>query len=346
MFRRVRAGPRRGADAARVESAAGLDALPDEQLAARLDAPYYLGFAEYFCEHYDDAARHFRRGIAVSRAAGQGQFVVQMMVGLAQALESLGGLREASNTAEAAVEAARLAATRRSLGFALVAEAWTAAELGDVEHARVAAEEAVALLDGLDQSVLTRDPRPHRRHVARDRRAGALHRAAPRRGLPDFPLIEPGRRGWLYAVLARRELERGDRGPLPNGSRAARRRCEAWGFRSPKRGRSMRARSSRSPTATPRAAALASRAAERADAVRARVPAARCRTLAGVALARAGDRDAGDPRAPCARSAQLAACEASRYRDEAARELRRLGRRVTGRQRRVAPGQGLAALTG
>ena len=76
--------------------------------------PYYLGFAEYFCEHYDDAARHFRRGIEVSRGAGQGQFVVQMMVGLAHSLERLGALREASSTAESAVEAARLAGNRQA----------------------------------------------------------------------------------------------------------------------------------------------------------------------------------------------------------------------------------------
>ena len=44
--------------------------------------------------------------------------------------------------------------------------------------------------------------------------------------------------------------------------------------------------------------------------------------------------------------AELAACEASRFRDEAARELRRLGRRVSARQRRPAPGQALEALTG
>ena len=42
----------------------------------RLDTAYYLGFAEFFCERYDDAIRHFRRGIAVSRASGQGQFVI------------------------------------------------------------------------------------------------------------------------------------------------------------------------------------------------------------------------------------------------------------------------------
>ena len=149
------------AEAARVASAAGLDALPDEQLTARLDLPHYLGFAEYFCEHYEDAARHFRRGIALARASGQGQFVGSMMVGLAQALERLGRLREAHGVAEAAVEAGRLTGNRQAIGFALVAEAWTAAELGEVEHARAAAEEAVTLLDELDESVLTRATHAH-----------------------------------------------------------------------------------------------------------------------------------------------------------------------------------------
>ena len=105
------------AEPARVASAAGLDALPDELLAARLDLPYYLGFAEYFCERYEDAARHLRRGIALARAVGQGQFVVPMMVGLAQALERLGRLREALNTAEAAVEASRLSGNRQAVGL-------------------------------------------------------------------------------------------------------------------------------------------------------------------------------------------------------------------------------------
>jgi DNA-binding NarL/FixJ family response regulator len=42
----------------------------------------------------------------------------------------------------------------------------------------------------------------------------------------------------------------------------------------------------------------------------------------------------------------LAACEANRYRDEAARQLRRLGRRVSARQRRAGHGHGLGALSG
>jgi DNA-binding NarL/FixJ family response regulator len=93
------------------------------------------------------------------------------------------------------------------------------------------------------------------------------------------------------------------------------------------------------------AAELAVRAAGRADAVSALVPAARCRTLAGVALARAGERDKA-VRALTRAEAELAACEASRFRDEAARELRRLGRRVPARQSRPGRGHGLEALTG
>ncbi|MGH2948179.1 MAG: ATP-binding protein, partial [Solirubrobacteraceae bacterium] len=207
---------------ARSASAAVLDAMPDAQLALRLDAPYYLGFAEYFCERYDDAIRHLRRGIDVSRAAGQGQFVVPMTVGLAHALETHGRLPEAAETAEAAVEAARLAGNRQMIGWALVAEAWTAAALGDVEHARRAGDEAVALLEGLDESVLTRATHAHVGvmwlDVGEPGRCIEQLRAA---GLPDFPLIEPGRRAWLYATLSRAELALGDRAA-----------AEAWADRS------------------------------------------------------------------------------------------------------------------
>ena len=111
-FARYAQGAIADAEAARATAASLLDALPDAALAGRLEAAYYLGFAEFFCEHYDEAIGHLRRGIAVSRAAGLGQFVVPMMVGLAHALEVRGRLPEALDTAEGAVEAARLARNR------------------------------------------------------------------------------------------------------------------------------------------------------------------------------------------------------------------------------------------
>ena len=245
--RAARRPPRRRARA----GADGLDALPDEELAARADLPYYLGFAEYFCERYADAARHFRRGLAVARVVGHGRFVVFMMTGLAQALERLGRLGEAQATAESAVEAARLSGNRQAVGFALVAAAWTAAEVGDVELARASAEEAVARLEGLDESVLTRATHAHVGviwlEIGEPARCVEQLRVA---GLPDFPQIEPGRRGWLYAVLARAELARGDPAAAAHWAARSEATVRGRGCRWPRPGRCTRGHSSRSPAAT------------------------------------------------------------------------------------------------
>jgi len=93
------------------------------------------------------------------------------------------------------------------------------------------------------------------------------------------------------------------------------------------------------------AAEVALRAVGRAAEVGARVQAARCETLAGQALAASGQRDRAATELQHA-EAELGACGALRLRDEAARELRRLGHRVSARQRRTASGEGLQALSG
>src|SRR5438105_14128478 len=49
-----------------------LQDLEDVVLATRLEASFYLGWAEHFMERFADAIHHFQRGIAVSRATGQG----------------------------------------------------------------------------------------------------------------------------------------------------------------------------------------------------------------------------------------------------------------------------------
>ena len=120
------------AAAAVAAAAAGLDALSDDAIALRLDAPYYLGFAEFFAERYEDATRHLRRGIAVSRASGQGQFATPMAIGLAHAYEVTGRPRAGLDQAEAAVEAARLSSNSQVLCWALTAEAWISAIAGEL----------------------------------------------------------------------------------------------------------------------------------------------------------------------------------------------------------------------
>ena len=82
------------------------------------------------------------------------------------------------------------------------------------------------------------------------------------------------------------------------GASAASGSWAASGCRWPRRGCCTRAPRSRSRTATPRPRpTLALDAAERAESVDAPLAAARCRTLAGVALAAAGRRDEGVARA-------------------------------------------------
>ena len=150
----------------------------------------------------------------------------------------------------------------------------------------------------------------------------------------------------MYAALARAELARGDRDAAHgDGPSAARSSSAGSGCRWPRRGRCTRAPRSRSRRARRRSAAkLALDAAARAESVDAPLPAARCRTLAGVALAAAGRRDEGVAELTRAES-ELSQLGAARHRDEAARELRRLGERVSARQRRSS-GEGLDALSG
>jgi DNA-binding NarL/FixJ family response regulator len=162
-------------------------------------------------------------------------------------------------------------------------------------------------------------------------------------GAPEFSRVEPGRRAWLYAVLARAELalnrpaaaadwvERGEAGAtgldLAHADAAvlcarAQLDLEAGGDR---------------------AAALATalRAAELADSVGLVLQAGRARILAG----RAADDEIAIPLLERAES-DLGGCGAVRLRDEAARELRRRGVKTGARRRRSAGGDGLAGLSG
>ena len=320
--------------------------MDDGQLAGRLEAPYFLGFAEYLCERYDDVIRHTERALAIARATGQGQFVVPMLVGLAHALESRGRVAEALDTVEAAVEAARLSGNRQVLSWALVGEGWIATMIGDLVRAERAAEEAVALLAELSDSILsfathalaalvfleTGDPE---RCLAEAARAGA----------PDFDSIEPGRAAWVLAVMARAELERGD----ADSARAYAERARAVLADMPLPLMESTVAQAEALLAldagdAAEAARIAASAAQLADTVGAAGHAARMRALQGHALAAAGDRDGARAVLKQAES-ELAACGVDRLRAEAARDLRRLGVRVSARQRRGG-GEGLESLSG
>lgn len=335
------------AQAAASSASAGLDGLSDDDIALRLEAPYYLGFAEYFAERYEDAIRHWRRGIAMSRASGQGQFATPMAIGLAHAYEVTGRPRTGLEEAEAAVEAARLSGNRQVLCWALTAEAWIAAIAGELPQARTTGAEAVNLLGDLDESVLSRATRVH--VAAAQLEAGEPERcleAMADAGGPEFARVEPGRRAWLYAILARAELALGHEVVAADWLARGERLARTLGLGYVESAVAYAAAMLELARGTPRSALeQAERAVRCAESAAAAVQASRARIVAGRAAAAAGDAESAAVWLERA-EAELAAMGAIRFRDEAARELRRLGRHVGARHRRAGGGSGLASLSG
>ncbi len=333
--------------AASSAASARLDRLSDDEIALRLEAPYYLGFAEYFAERYDDAIRHWRRGIAVSRASGQGQFATPMSIGLAHAYEVTGRPRMGLDQAEAAVDAARLSGNRQVLCWALTAEAWIAAIAGEIPRARTAGAEAVGLLGDLDESVLSRGTRVH--VAAAQLEAGEPERcleAMADAGAPEFAHIEPGRRAWLYAILARAALALGREVVAEDWVARGEKLQQTLGLGYVEAAIAYAAAMVALARGDARGALeQAERSVDCAASAGAKVQASRARIVAGRAAAAAGDTEAAAIWLERAES-ELAAMGAVRFRDEAARELRRLGRRVSARHRRAGGGSGLASLSG
>ncbi len=273
-----------------------------------------------------------------------------MTIGLAHALEVRGRLAEAAEAADAAVEGARLWGNRQMLCFALTADAWVSALRGELGRARTAGAEAMALLDGLDESVLSGATRVHvaAAQLESGEPEGCLT-AMSAGGAPEFPGVEPGRRAWLYAILARAELAlkrrrgRGRRVGRARRDRRGRPRPPLRRGRRPLRPRPARPRRRPPPPRRPppaRSPPPCARPSSPTRSARSSRPGGR-----GRSPGRAADDEVGLPLLERAES-ELGGCGAVRLRDEAARELRRRGVKTTARRRRSAGGDGLAGLSG
>jgi DNA-binding CsgD family transcriptional regulator/tetratricopeptide (TPR) repeat protein len=321
-----------------------VDELTDEELAERNVSSLFLGWAEIFVGRFDDADRHLQRGLDLARASGQGQHIL-MTTGRAFVLNNRGDISEATEVVGAAVEIARLSGNVQVLAWALDTECRVATTRGDLDTAVRCGEEGVALAAGLGKPWISA-PVGSALGVAR------LEAGDPEScrtellkwgGGPDLPLARLWLRCVGYEALTRAELAlgRGDAG-------------DEWARRAEALDTSLsplaaalthraRARVLLAQGAANEAVAKSREAAHIEDEVGARVAAAQSRTLEGQALAAADRRDEAITQLQRA-EAELAAYGAVRYADAAARELRRLGRRVTRRGRAVTAG--VAGLTG
>ena len=330
------------------EAAALVESLSDDELAHRLDAATWLAGAELYLDRYAEADAHAARALAVGRATGQGELFLVLVQTLGRVWFVRGKLAEAADLLDRGVEAARLLDNTQALVWNLFNRSVVALAVGDVDIALATAQESVDLSHDLGEGF-------HSAWAA-VRLAGVLFETGqPGRavelllgsaGGEELALIGGSWRAYCLELLTRCWLAL-DRDADAERAAAC---AEAWATAAQlplaaawaDRAAAAVALHAGDPT---RAAEKALASAAAADEVGAPIEAALSRTLAGRALAQAGQRDRATAELKRA-VAELDRCGALRYRNEAERELRKLGHSI---HRRTRPGKtdgvGVGSLT-
>jgi DNA-binding NarL/FixJ family response regulator len=325
------------AEAARSEAMALVDSLSDAELAGFIDAPAFLGGVELYLDRYSEADVHATRALALARATGQGEPILVLIQTVGAVWRQRGKLADAAELLDGGIEAARVLGNTHALVWGLSSRSSTALRTGDVELALATASESVELSKAGASF--------HTAEAAADLAAALLETGEPERavdlligssGGEELTLIAGSPRARYLEVLARGRLA------LDRHEEAARTAACAEAWASAVQLPMAAVWADRAAAAVALHAGEASRAAERAlasaataDEVGAPVEAALSRTVAGHALAEAGEAERAAVELEHA-AREFEARGALRYRDEAERELRKLGYHI---HRRSRPGQ-------
>jgi ATP/maltotriose-dependent transcriptional regulator MalT len=326
-----------------------VDSMPDEELAGRLDAIGHLAATEMYLERFEETVAHAGRGIAVARAGGHGGAFPTMFPCLGTSLWVLGRLEESADVLDGAVESARLSGNAQGLAWSLLNRAVSALMAGDIERARTFGDEAFAVSRGLGDSFVVSYAGIMQSWVSAENGdpTSGVELAVEAGGGEDLPRIPGGWRATHLEVLARCWLALGrlDRAEVA----AERARAVADMVQLP-RSRAMAHKATAevalyagdAETAVEHARA----SVEAAEKVSARLDAALSRVLLGRALAANGQTGLAIGELERA-AADLESYGATRWRDEAEQELRRLGHRIHRRsQPGKAHGDGIESLSG
>jgi ATP/maltotriose-dependent transcriptional regulator MalT len=336
------------AEANRREASALVDSLSDDELARHLESATRLAGVELYLGRYADGEVHATRALAVARATGQGELFLVLVATLGGVWRLRGKLAEAGDLLDGGIEAARLLGNTHALVWTLLGRSAAALQVGDVELALAAAQEAVDLNRNLDEGF-------HSAEAAVDLARALLETGEPQRavellvgsaGGEELTLIAGGPRAHGLELLTRCWLA------LDRHADAKRAAISAEAWASALQFPMAIAWADRAAAAVDLYAGNAAGAANQAlaaaaaaDEAEAPIEAALSRTLAGRALAQAGEAERAATELQRA-AREFEACGALRYRDEAERELRKLGHRI---HRRTRPGKtdgtGIESLT-
>ena len=330
------------------DAATLIDGLADDQLGGRLDALAHLATAEFYLENFAEAGSHAERALRIGRATGKGDLFPLIVPMLGGSLWVRGRMAEAGEVLDGAIAAARLVDNPQGLAWNLFNRSYAAFAAGDIDLALATAKEAFDLAQQLD-------PGPVPAHAAVALAYARFETGHPERcaellvefaGGNELRLIGGGWRARYLELLTRSFLAAGRRDEAEHAAAAAQACADTVGL--PMAG-AMAALAAAAldldggePSAAAERALSAAAALEEVGNV---FDAATSRLLAGRALAEAGERD----RAAAELERAAAAFESfgsHRYRLQAERELRKLGRPIHRRTRPgKADGSGVDSLT-
>jgi ATP/maltotriose-dependent transcriptional regulator MalT len=339
----VLAGRLAEADAHRNEAATILDAMSDDEVTPAVAALSQLSSAETYLDRLDDGIAHARRALAVARATGQVQLFPSFAPTTGWLLILRGRLADAAELLDGAGEAARLTGSPHALAWVLFARTLCNLDRGDLDAALADGEESFELCRELDQSSIvvgfSRATHGMALVEAGDPARG-VELAVERAGGPAMPRFAAVSRPFFLDRLVPAWLALGRRAEAEAAAAEAEAAAAATGLRFGGAA-ARRARAAVLLDDDPAAAAeLALAAAAVSDEIGTPIQAGLSRTLAGRALAAAGERERAVQELHRA-GAELDACGALRHRDAAELELGRLGIR----KHRRTGASGIASLT-
>jgi ATP/maltotriose-dependent transcriptional regulator MalT len=333
----------------RDEAAALLDELSDDELSLRPDAAAWLAAAELYLDLYAEADAHASRALALARATGRGDPLFRLYPILPRVWYVRGELAEAAELLDGAIEAGLLLGSPPALAGNFFNRSMVALAGGDLDTALATAEEGVERASALDQgfvaawaavrlaAVLLETGHPDR----------AVELLLGRAGGKELTLIPGGWRAYCLELLTRcwLALDRRDEAERAAGLAEITAATVRLPLTTAWADRAVAAVALHSGD-TARAMERALASADAAETVGAPIEGALSRTLAGRALAQAGQSDRAVSELRRA-AAAFDACGALRYRESAERELGKLGHRPHRRTRAGKNGHtGIDALTG
>jgi len=346
---RLNRGDTAGANIAYVDAVRLLSAQDETQIATRLSTVFNLAQTEWFLCGCTPAEARFADGIALSHATGRNHLLIDLMSCRSVMLSFLGHLSDALTLSEDCLEAAQVTGHPLGLVWAQFARCLALTSIGDLPQAVSAGEQAVTA----GRAVNTSQPAC----AAACLYASALvETGEPQQSIalvldvlggPELPRWFLTGRPLCYELLVRAELALGRQSEAEQWSRRAARiaaqvQLPITDAPAERAGAEVLLAEGHAASA----AALAERSANHAEIGGARIEAARARLLAGRAHAAAGNRERAGEQLRRA-EAEFAAYGAQRWRAQAVRELRRIGRRVQRTAQRATPGaDGIDALSG